>query len=161
VRIGYFKIHYPLAFYAASFSVKVDAFDYEKMCKGKEAVRLEMRRIIGLGKEASAKEKDSLTMLELVLEMYERGLKFAPLDLYKSDAMKFKVLGDAILPPLCSVQGLGENAALNIASAREDGEFISIQDFRDRTHISKTVIEILKENQILKGIPETNQLSLF
>ncbi|MDR2903240.1 MAG: PolC-type DNA polymerase III, partial [Clostridiales bacterium] len=161
VRIGYFKIHHPLAFYAASFSVKVDAFDYEKMCKGKDAVRMEMRRINGLGKEATAKEKDSLTMLELVLELYERGLKFAPLDLYHSDAMKFKIKDDAILPPLCSVQGLGENAALNIAAAREDGEFISIQDFRDRTRISKTVIEILKENQILKGIPETNQLSLF
>ncbi len=161
VRIGYFKIHHPLAFYAASFSVKADSFNYEIMCKGKEIAKIEMRRINALGKDASAKEKDSLTTLELVLEMYERGLNFAPLDLYNSDALKFKISDGLILPPLCSIAGLGENAALKIVEERRNGEFISIQDFRQRTKISKTVIEILKENQILKNIPETNQLSLF
>ncbi len=161
VRIGYFKIYHPYSFYAASFSVKSEDFDYELMCKGKEVVLQEIGRINSLGKDVSTKEKGTLTILELVLEMYERGLKFVELDLYKSDAFKFKVTTDGLLPPLCSVQGLGANVAQNIVEARKDGEFVTIENFRERTKTNKTVIELLKKNNILNGIPETNQLCLF
>ena len=160
-RIGYFKINFPYAFYAASFSVKVEDFDYSIMCFGREKVKQKMHEIRALGKEASAKDKTMLTMLELVNELYARGLKFVKMDLYKSDAVKFKVEEDGLLPPLCTVPGLGENAAFNVVEARKEGEFDTIEEFKDRTKVSKSVIELLKQNGVLDGIPETNQLTLF
>lgn len=160
-RIGYFKIYYPYSFYAASFSVKSEDFDYLLMCNGSEKVKEAMKNVESQGKDASAKDKNQLTILELVNEMYARGLKFAPMDLYKSDAKKFKVLENGLLPPLCTVQGLGGNAAESIVNAREEGEFSTIEDFRLRTKVSKTVIELLKESGVLNGIPETNQMTLF
>jgi len=160
-RIGYFKVHFPYAFYAASFSVKAEDFDYTMMCSGIEKVKENMEQIISLGNEASSKEKNTLTMLELVHEMYARGFKFVEMDLYKSDAIKFKITEDGLLPPLCTIQGLGANAALNIVNERKNGEFFTIQEFRERTKVSKTVISLLKESGILKGIPDTNQLTLF
>jgi len=161
VRIGYFKLYHPYSFYGASFSVKYDDFDYELMCKGKEVVKEEMRRIKALGFDASTKDKSMYSMLELVNEMYCRGLKFVPLDMYKANATKFIVTEGGLMPPLCSIQGLGETVAQNIIEAREDGEFITIDDFRQRTKATKTVIELLKKNGVLAGLPETNQLSLF
>jgi len=161
VRIGYFKIHHPYAFYAASFSVKAEDFDYALMCKGQHIVAAEMKRINALGKEATAKEKTMLTTLELVYEMYGRGLKFAALDLYTASANKFIVTDDGLMPPLCAVQGLGANAAQGVVEAREDGEFISLEDFRVRAKVTKTVAELLRELKILDGLPDTNQLTLF
>ena len=161
VRIGYFKLYHPYSFYGASFSVKYDDFDYEIMCKGREVVKEEMRRIKSLGFDASAKDKSLYSMLELVNEMYCRGLKFVPLDMYKANTTKFIVTEDGLMPPLCSIQGLGETVAQNIVDTREDGEFITIDDFRQRTKTTKTVIELLKKNGVLAGLPETNQLSLF
>ena len=161
VRIGYFKLHYPLSFYGASFSVKFDDFDYELMCRGREIVKQEMKRIKALGNDASAKEKNIYGMLELVNEMYARGLKFVPLDMYKAAATKFIVTENGLMPPLCAVQGLGETVAANIVSAREEGEFLTIDDFRERTKATKTVIELLKKTGVLTGLPETSQLSLF
>lgn len=160
-RIGYFKVHFPYAFYAASFSVKSEDFDYIMMCNGAERVKENMERIAELGNEASAKEKNTLTVLELVFEMYMRGFKFVEMDLYKSDAVKFKVTDDGLLPPLCTIQGLGGNAALNIVEARKEGNFFTVEEFRERTKVSKTVIGLLKESGILKGIPDTNQMTLF
>lgn len=161
VRIGYFKIYYPYSFYAATFSVKAEDFNYETMCSGKEVARQCLEKIIAMGNDAAVKEKNSLTILELVLEMYERGLKFVPLDIYKADAFKFTVTEDGLMPPLCSIQGLGSSVAQNIVDSRKDGEFFTIEEFRERTKTNKTVIELLKRNNIFKGIPETNQLSLF
>ncbi|GHV41520.1 DNA polymerase III PolC-type [Clostridia bacterium] len=162
VRIGWFKIHYPEAFYAASFSIKVDDFDYVTMCKGAETAKTELKRIISLGKDATAKEKNTQTTLELVLEMYARNISFAPLDLYKSDASRFTITDDKrLLPPLCAVAGLGETAAVALAAAREDGEFATIEDLKNRSKITKPVVELLKANGVLKGIPEDDQISLF
>jgi len=161
VRIGYFKIHYPYSFYGATFSVKAEDFDYEKMCLGIERVKEEIRAIETLGNDATAKEKNNLTILEIVLEMYARGLKFVPMDLYKSDSKKFIVTKDGLLPPLSSIQGLGVNAAEGIVEERKNGEFQTIEEFRERTKTTKTVIEILRELNILRGIPETDQLSIF
>ncbi|MDR1559059.1 MAG: PolC-type DNA polymerase III [Clostridiales bacterium] len=161
VRIGYFKVYYPYSFYAASFSVKAKDFDLEQMCFGKERLKRAMSELIELGKEASAKDENKLTIMELVLEMYCRGLKFAPLDLYKAQAGKFTVTPQGLMPPLCSVQGLGMSVAQNIVDAREQGEFFTVDDFRERTKTNKTVVELLKRNGILDGIPESSQLSLF
>ncbi len=160
-RIGYFKVHFPYAFYAASFSVKAEDFDYVMMCNGIERVKENMERITSLGNEASAKEKNTLTVLELVFEMYMRGFKFVEMDLYESDAVKFKITENGLLPPLCTIQGLGSNAAFNIVNERKNGEFFTAEDLRQRTKVSKSVISLLKKSGILKGIPDTNQLTLF
>jgi len=161
VRIGYFKIHYPYSFYGATFSVKAEDFDYESMCQGKDIAKKCMDKIISMGNDATAKDKNSLTIFELVLEMYERGLKFLPLDLYTADAFKFKVTEEGLMPPLCSIQGLGSSVAQNIVDARVEGEFFTIEEFRERTKTNKTVIELLKRNNVFGGIPETDQISLF
>ncbi|MDR2650126.1 MAG: PolC-type DNA polymerase III, partial [Clostridiales bacterium] len=113
VRIGYFKVYYPYSFYAATFSVKAEDFDLERMCFGKEKLRMAMSELNNMGKEISAKDKSKMTIMELVLEMYCRGLKFAPLDLYKAQAEKFTVTPQGLMPPLCSVQGLGVSVAQN------------------------------------------------
>ena len=161
MRIGYFKLHHPLSFYGASFSVKYDDFDYSLMCKGAMTAKRELQRIRALGNDAAAKEKSIFGMLELVCEMYARGFNFVPLCLYKADATKFIVTDEGLMPPLCAVAGLGETVAQNIVEAREEGEFFTIDDFRERTKATKTVIELLKETGVFDGLPETNQLSLF
>jgi len=161
MRIGYFKLHHPLSFYGASFSVKYDDFDYEIMCKGAEPAKRELSRLRGIGNDIAAKEKSTLNMLELVCEMYARGLNFVPLCLYEAHATKFLVTDDGLMPPLCAVAGLGETVAQNIVEAREEGEFFTVDDFRERTKATKTVIELLKKTAVLEGLPETNQMTLF
>ena len=161
MRIGYFKLHHPLSFYGASFSVKYDDFDYEIMCKGIDTAGRELQRIRALGKDISAKEKNTYNMLELVYEMYVRGFNFIPLCLYTAHATKFIVTDSGLMPPLCAVAGLGETVAQNIVEARQEGEFLTIDDFRERTKATKTVIELLKQTGVLEGLPETNQLTLF
>jgi DNA polymerase-3 subunit alpha (Gram-positive type) len=160
-RIGYFKIYYPYCFYGATFSVKVEDFDYETMCRGAEAARAELNRIGLLGKNASQKEKNNYAVLELTLEMYARGLKFLPLDLYKSDAKKFLATKNGLLPPLLSIPGLGENVAEAIVNARADGEFLTISDFKKRSKAAKNVIDLLTKLDVFKDLPETDQLTFF
>ncbi|MFV0504601.1 MAG: PolC-type DNA polymerase III [Lachnospirales bacterium] len=161
VRIGYFKIHYPKNFYAATFSISAEDFDYEIMCKGIEEVKREMGRIIALGNEKTPKDKSSFDLLELLEEMYERDIEFLPIDLYESKANKFTVKENGILPPLCTIAGLGGNAAESIVLEREVEEFSTIEDLRSRTKVNKNVVDIMKRNGILTGIPETNQFSFL
>lgn len=160
-RMGYFKINYPEAFYASLFSVKIDDFDYDLMCFGIEKVENAIRQIMELGKQATTKEKSKLVVLELVREMYKRKINFVPLNLYTSKGFKFDICEDGLMPPLCTVQGLGENATNSLVEARENGIFNTIEELSERTKISKTVLEILKNNGVLKGIPDTNQLTFF
>lgn len=160
-RIAYFKVYYPEAFYAAYFSIRAKgAFDYELMCKGRticeDAIKdLEQRSNL------STKEKDILTVLEVVREMYARGIVFKPIDLYESDAERFIIKPDGILPPFNSLQGLGDTAAKSIVESRKAGNFLSIEDFKNKTKTSGTIIELMKKNNILQDLPETSQLSLF
>jgi len=160
VRIGYFKIHYPYSFYAASFSVKAEDIDYEVMCQGNERLQQEMKRIHALGKEASAKDKNVLATSELVMEFYVRGLEFVPLDLYQAQTDKFTVTEHGLMPPLCTIQGLGMSVAQNIVNARGEGEFFTIEEFQERTKANKSVLELLRKNNVFGGIPETAQMTL-
>jgi len=160
VRIGYFKIHYPYSFYAASFSVKAEDIDYEVMCQGNERLQQEMKRIHALGKEASAKDKNVLSTSELVMEFYVRGLEFVPLDLYQAQTDKFTVTEHGLMPPLCTIQGLGMSVAQNIVNARGEGEFFTIEEFQERTKANKSVLELLRKNNVFGGIPETAQMTL-
>ncbi|GAA0298492.1 DNA polymerase-3 subunit alpha (Gram-positive type) [Gracilibacillus halotolerans] len=161
IRIAYFKVHHPIFFYAAYFSVRADDFELDTMVKGSDAIRNRIKEINEKGNDASPKEKNLLTVLELSLEMNERGFKFQKVDLYRSSATDFIVDGDSLIPPFNAIDGLGTNAALNIVKAREEGEFLSKQDLRERSRISKTVLEYLDGHGSLEGMEEENQLSLF
>jgi DNA polymerase-3 subunit alpha (Gram-positive type) len=161
VRIAYFKVHYPLEFYATYFTVRADDFDIPLMVKGSTAIRQRIEEIEEKGLDASPKEKALLTVLEMALEMTERGFRFANVDLYKSDATRFLIEGDTLIAPFNSLPGLGDNAAISIVKAREEGEFLSKEDLLTRARISKTILDYLEEQGALKGLPESNQLSLF
>jgi|LSQX01.3.fsa_nt_gb DNA polymerase-3 subunit alpha (Gram-positive type) len=161
MRIGWFKVYQPLAFYVAYFTVRADEFDAELMTHGKEKVSQKIKELETMGNSISAKDRNVLTILEVANEMYARGINFMPVDLYKSAATKFEIEGDGIRPPLNSLPGLGTTAANSIVEAREQGEFISIEDLRIRSKISKTVIEILTQNGCLNDMPESSQMSLF
>ena len=161
-RIAYCKVHYPEAFYATYFTTKVEDFDADLIVKGLDAIKSKINEIESLGNDATTKEKGMLTVLEVALEMYARGIKLLPVDIYKSDATEFIVVGEkTLLPPMAAIQGLGGNAAINIQNERKNGEFISKEDFRKRTKISKTVIETLTNHGSLENMSERNQLSLF
>ena len=161
-RLAYCKVHYPEAFYATYFTTKAEDFDADLIVKGLPAIKARIQEIESLGNDATAKEKNMLTVLEVALEMYARGIKILPVDIYKSDASKFKVAGEKLLlPPMIALQGVGENAAINIQKERENGEFISKEELRKRTKISKTVIETLTNHGSLDNMSDENQLSLF
>jgi len=160
-RIAYYKVYYPAAFYATYFTVKLDDFDADLIVKGKDAVKAKWIEIDRLGNNATTKEKNLMTVLEVAYEMYLRGIKLLPVDLYRSAADKFLVTEEGILPPLGSLQGLGASAAQNIVNTRQESSFISMDDLRERAKVSKTVIEIMKNHGCLEGLPESNQLSLF
>lgn len=161
-RLAYCKVHYPEAFYATYFTTKAEDFDADLIVKGLGAIKSKIREIEELGNEATTKEKNMLTVLEVALEMYARGIKIIPVDIYKSDAKNFQVVGGkTLLPPMIALQGVGENAAINIQNERDNGEFISKEDLRKRTKISKTVIETLTNHGSLENMSDKNQLSLF
>ncbi len=162
VRVAYYKVYYPLAYYATYFTVRgADDFDADLICKGEIAVHAKLQELYALGNQATVKDKGLITVLELAFEMYKRGFKMLKVDLYKSDATKFLIVDNALRPPLSSLQGVGVNAAKSIEEARKDGEFISKEDLRLRSKVSKTVIETLSNHGCLEGMSETNQLSLF
>lgn len=162
LRIAWFKVHYPEAFYATYFTVAVDDFDADLIVKGTGLLRSRIKELEQKPKnEVTQKDKDQITILEVANEMYARNIKLLRVDLYKSEAVKFQVTPEGILPPLLALQGLGRSAAQNIIEARKDGEFLSLDDLRIRAKVTKAVIEILQQHGCLDGLPETNQLSLF
>ena len=163
LRVAYFKVHYPLYYYCAYFSIRAKAFDIKTMSAGLDAVKERMAEISTKRKnnEASNVEIDLYTTLELVNEMLERGFKFGQLDLYRSDATEFIIDGDTLIPPFVAMDGLGENVAKQIVKAREEGEFLSKMELRKRGGVSATLVEKMDEMGILGNMPEDNQLSLF
>ena len=160
-RIAWFKVHEPLAYYAAFFSIRADEFDSDCMIFGKEKVKNKMKEIDLQGNNATVKDKNMYSILELVLEMYERGFTFLPMDLYKSHSTKFLVEDGAIRPPLNSIPGLGTVAAEGIVKAREEGKFMSIDDLKIRSKVGNSVTDLLKNYGCLKGMSQSNQISLF
>lgn len=161
VRIAYFKVYHPILFYATYFSVRAEDFDIDTMIKGSDAIRRRIQEIKAKGNDASTKEKNLLTVLEVALEMTERGFSFQKVDLYRSSATDFIIDGDSLIPPFKTIDGLGESAAHNIVKAREEGEFLSKEDLRERAKLSKTVLEHLEAHGCLEGMEEKNQLSFF
>jgi len=160
-RIAYFKVHYPEAFYATYFSRNAGDFDANLINKGYKEIINKKKELEEKGNKLSVKEKGILSNLELVLEAMARGIKFTIVDLYSSDTFMFKITDQGLLPPLISLEGLGNSAAASIAATREEGVFASIEDLINRTRISKTVIENMQQQGTLDGLPKSNQLSLF
>ena len=161
-RIAWFKVHKPAAYYTSFFTIRADEFDSDIMCYGKEKVKNKMKEIELQGNSATTKDKNMYAILELVLEMYERGINFLPIDLYKSHATKFIMESETeIRPPLNSIPGLGTVAAEGIDEAKKEGKFMSIDDMKIRSKIGKSVIELLEKVGCLKGMSQSNQMSLF
>ena len=162
-RIAYYKINYPEAFYASYFSQKVADFNAEVCLRGPQAVqdRLDQLKFAQKEVKLTTKEKNEQTVLEVALEMLSRGYKFYNVDLYQSMAGNFTVKDQGILLPLQAMAGLGQAVAEQIVEQRQVSEFISIEDFTNRTKASKTVVELLKENHCLDKLPDSDQLSIF
>lgn len=162
LRLGWYKVHRPVEYYAAYFTVRGEDFDAAVVVKGKEAVRAKMLEIQQKGKEASAKDNASYATLQIVNEMLARGIEVLPIDIYKSDARKYLVEDGKIRLPFGSLPGVGGAAAASLAAARENGgEFISVDDFQARAKVGKAVIETLKETGAFQGLPDSSQMTLF
>ena len=161
IRLGWYKVHIPIAFYCSMFTVAPGAFDAEVVMKGKHGVVATMKDIEKRGKEASPKEQSSIPVLQLINECMARGIRFLPIDIEKSDSYKFIPENGAIRMPFSALPGLGENAAINIINARNEEKFFSIDDLRIRAKLTKSVIEILRKNHVLDNLSETDQLTFF
>jgi DNA polymerase-3 subunit alpha (Gram-positive type) len=161
VRIAYFKVHHPLLYYASYFTVRAEDFDLDAMIQGSAAIRKRIEEIQAKGLDASPKEKSLLTVLEIALEMCERGFSFKNIDLYRSQATEFIIDGNSLIPPFNAIPGLGTNVAQSIVRAREEGEFLSKEDLQQRGKVSKTILEYLESRGCLQSLPDHNQLSLF
>ena len=160
-RIAYCKVNYPLAYYAAFFSIRASAFSYELMCQGQKHLESMMADYKRRADTLSKKEQDAARDMKVVQEMYARGFEFVPIDIFSAQSRSFQVVGDKIMPSLSSIDGLGEKAADAIVEAAKDGPFLSKDDFRQRTKVSKTVVDLMDTLNLLGNLPESNQISLF
>ena len=170
-RIAYCKIHYPLAYYGAYFSIRAKAFSYELMCLGKARLEANMadykrRMDAAADKEPGAvplsnREEGAYGDMRIVQEMYERGYEFTPIDIFTAQSRSFQIVDGKLMPSLNSIEGLGDKAADAIVEAAKDGPFLSKDDFRERTKVSKTMVDLMDSLNLLGNLPESNQLSLF
>lgn len=160
VRIAYYKVYYPLEYYTAYCTVRADEFDADLICNGTELINEKLNHLKSLGNNLTQKDKGLLTILEIALEAYARGIKFYKVDLYRSHYNDFKIENGGILPPIKSLQGVGSTAAKNLYDAGNFCEFISLQDLKNRAKVSKTVIETLQSHGCIKNLPETNQTTM-
>ncbi len=160
-RIAWFKVHRPLAFYATFFSIRAKAFDAEYCCAGLDAVKQKIKEIEN-NKDATDVEQNLMVTLEVCYEFYLRGFHFDTIDIYKSDATRFVVTENGLLPPFVTVHGLGESAALDTVEKRKGKTFISVEEFANTcSKLSKTHIEQLKSLGAFAGMADTSQVSLF
>ena len=160
-RIAYCKVFYPLAYYAAYFSIRASAFSYELMCQGAEKLKHYMDQYQRRSEELTNKEQDTVKDMKIVREMYARGFEFTPIDIYTAEASRFQIVDGKLMPSLSSIDGMGDKAAEAVVEAAKDGPFLSKDDFRSRTKVSKTVIDLMDDLGLLGDLPESNQLSLF
>ncbi len=160
-RIAYCKIFHPLAYYAAYFSIRATAFSYEIMCQGKEKLEYFMDDYERRKDTLSKKEQDTYKDMKIVQEMYARGFEFVPIDIYKANAHTFQIKGDKLMPALDTIEGLGDRAADAVVAAAEEGEFLSLDDFRNRTKVTTSTIDLMNDLGLFGKLPQSNQMSLF
>ncbi len=161
IRLGWYKIHYPLEFYAAHFSVRPDGFDALEVMKGQAYLRNIIKSIENLGKQAKATETEKATTYQVVIEAMARGIEFLPVNIEKSDATNFTVEDGRIRIPFSVFSGVGETAAKSIAAARDKGGYLSQEDFRVQSGVSKTIIELFHQERVFGDLPPTSQMTLF
>ena len=160
-RIAYCKIFYPLAYYAAFFSIRASAFSYEIMCQGRDKLEYYLADYKKRSDTLSKKEQDTLRDMRIVQEMYARGFDFMPIDIYKAKARHFQIIDGKLMPSLSSIDGLGEKAAEAVVDAVKDGPFLSVEDFSSRTKVNGTICSLMSDLGLLKDLPQSNQLNLF
>ncbi|MCD8157289.1 MAG: PolC-type DNA polymerase III, partial [Clostridiales bacterium] len=160
-RIAWYKVFYPLAYYAAFFSIRATAFDYELMCQGRERLERHLEEYRQRKDTLTKKEQDTLRDMRVVQEMYARGFEFLPLDIYRAKARHFQIIDGKLMPAINTIDGMGDKAAEGVVEAAKDGPFLSRDDFRDRAKVSKTVVDLMGDLGLLGDLPESNQLSLF
>ena len=158
-RVAYCKIYYPLAYYAAFFSIRAGGFDYEKCCQGKSRCEQEIKNYKSQS-DLSATDKETVVALRLCQEMYARGFEFLPMDLYQSDSRYFKIVDGKLLPPFNVIAGMGDKAAEQLQIAASQGKFLSQDEIRERGKVSQTILDKMIELGIVKDLPKSNQLSL-
>ena len=160
-RIAYCKVFYPLAYYAAFFSIRASAFSYEIMCQGRDKLEYFLADYKKRADSLSKKEQDTLRDMRIVQEMYARGFEFTPIDIYKAKAKDFQIVDGKLMPSLSSIDGMGDKAAEGVVDAVKDGIFLSREDFCNRTKVSKTICDLMGDLGLLGDLPQSNQLSLF
>ena len=160
-RIAYCKIFHPLAYYAAYFSIRATAFSYELMCQGKEKLEYFMDDYEKRKDTLSKKEQDTYKDMRIVQEMYARGFDFVPIDIYKANAHTFQIIDGKLMPALDTIEGLGDRAADAVVAAAEEGNFLSLDDFRNRTKVTSSTIDLMNDLGLFGKLPKSNQMSLF
>ena len=160
-RVAFCKVFYPLAYYAAFFSIRANGFSYELMCQGREKLECHLADFKKRSDSLSKAEQDTLRDMRIVQEMYARGYDFMPIDIYRAQADRFQIIDGKLMPSLSSIAGLGLSAAEGVVYAAMDGPFLSKEDFRNRSKVSKTICDLMSDMGILGDLPESNQLSLF
>lgn len=161
LRIAYFKVYYPLAYYAAFFSIRATSFNYEIMCRGREVLEHYFAEYKNRADSLTQKEKEMIKDMRIVQEMYARGYEFLPMDLFRAQAHRFQIIDGKLMPSVATIEGLGDKAADAVVDAAKDGPFLSKDDFRNRTKVSQTVIDLMAKLGILNDLPDSNQLSIF
>ncbi|MCR5302116.1 MAG: PolC-type DNA polymerase III [Lachnospiraceae bacterium] len=164
-RIAYYKINYPLEYYASYFSIRASGFSYELMCLGKAVIEENIAAYKRMEEDPNtklkAKDENILRDLKIAQEMYARGFEFVPIDIYRAHAHNCIIIDNKIMPRLDCIDGLGDKAADGVTEAAKDGPFLSLDDFCERTKVSRSVMEHMAELGLLSGLPRSNQLSLF
>lgn len=160
-RIAYYKVYYPAEFYAVYLTAKIDDFNWEVIKRGKEAVLNRLDSLEIKGKNATTKEQDEITVLEIVYEMFARGYSFLPPKLEYSKAVNFTVKDGKVVVPLCGLNGVGETAGRLIESEYSKRHFCTIEELVSRAKVNKTAIESMRSNGVLEGMPESDQISFF
>jgi len=162
IRVAYFKVYYPLAYYAAFFSIRASSFNYELMCLGRDKLEYFMADYRRRKNELSDKEKDTYEDMRIVQEMYARGFGFVKLDIYKAKANRFQIVGEKqLMPSFATIDGLGGKAAEMIEDEAGKGKFLSREDFRNRCKVSEKVIEVMADMGIMGDMPYSNQMSIL
>ena len=161
IRLGWYKIYYPLEFYATFFTVRGEDFDADAAIKGKAAVKMKMDGLKMKGNERTAKEEEQYSSLQIVNEMLARGLSFLPVDLFRSHATQYQVEDGKIRLPFNALKGLGVSAAQSLQEAAAEGPYISKDEVQTRAGVSKAVIEILDQSGAWDGLPDSSQMTFF
>ena len=160
-RIAYFKVYYPLAYYAAFFSIRAKAFDYEIMCQGREKLEETMKDYKKRMNELSQKDQAAYGDMKIVQEMYARGYEFTPIDIFMAQAKHFQIVDGKLMPSLNSIEGMGDKAAEGVVEAAKDGPFTSCENFKNRSKVSGTIVDKMREMGLLGNMPLSDQMSLL